>query len=112
MNTALRYSLLVLLALGNAAPGEKAPRAPARAAIDLPGQKLDGSVLLPNLWSLRPVGKQVLLGDFPVNIAVHPGGRFAAVLHCGYGPHEIVIVDVPAAKVLSRVSLSEAFYGL
>src|SRR5438093_8487671 len=55
---ALKYALLVLLALAKAVPAQKAPRAQARAAIDLPGQKLDGSVLLPNLWSLRPVGKQ------------------------------------------------------
>jgi YVTN family beta-propeller protein len=80
--------------------------------IDLPGQKADGSVLLPNLWSLRPVGRQVAVGDFPVNIAVHPGGKFTAVLHCGHGQHEIVVVDVPGAKVVSRVALNEAFYGL
>ncbi|MBI4324802.1 MAG: hypothetical protein HY674_06005, partial [Chloroflexi bacterium] len=39
--------------------------------VDLPGARPDGSVRLPNQWSLRPVGRQVLLGDFPVNIAVH-----------------------------------------
>src|SRR5690242_5732750 len=48
-----------------------------------PGRKPDGSVLLPNQWSLNPAGRQVELGDFPVNIAVHPAGRFAAVLHTG-----------------------------
>ena len=45
-------------------------------------------------WSLRPVGKQVMLGDFPVNIAVHPSSRFAAVLHSGYSEHEIIVVAV------------------
>ena len=72
----------------------------------------DGSVLLPNQWSLRPVGKQVELGDFPINVAVHPDGRFAAVLHCGYSAHEILVVDIPAAKVVSRTAVHEAFYGL
>jgi len=79
---------------------------------ELPGLKPDGSVLLPNQWSLRPAGQQVPLGDFPVNIAVHPDGRFAAVLHCGYGQHEIIVVDVPAAKVVSRTKIKEAYYGL
>ena len=51
-------------------------------------------------WSLRPAGKQVSLGDFPVNIAVHPGGRYAAVMHSGYGPHEIIIVDIKAAGAI------------
>ncbi|HVM48576.1 MAG TPA: beta-propeller fold lactonase family protein [Candidatus Acidoferrum sp.] len=78
----------------------------------LPGPRPDGSVLLPNQWSLRPAGTQVPLGDFPVNIAVHPSGRFAAVLHSGYGPHEIVVVDLAAAGVASRTGLHEAFYGL
>ncbi len=80
--------------------------------VDLPGAKTDGSILLPNQWSLRPVGKQVALGDFPVNIAVHPSGKFAAVLHCGYGPHEIVFVDLASTRVTLRMPVNEAFYGL
>jgi len=78
----------------------------------LPGPQPDGSILLPNQWSLRPAGKQIPVGDFPVNIALHPAGQFAAVLHCGYGQHEIVVIDVPAAQVISRVTLPESFYGL
>jgi DNA-binding beta-propeller fold protein YncE len=82
------------------------------AAADLPGQRADGSVLLPNQWSLRPVGTQVVLGDFPVNIAVHPDNRFVAVLHSGHGRHQIVVVDVPAAKVVGEFPVEESFYGL
>ena len=85
---------------------------PNRAPRELPGQRADGSVLLPNQWSLRPAGRQVALGDFPVQVAIHPGGEFAAVLHCGYGPHEVVVVDIARAKVVTRVTLDEAFYGL
>jgi hypothetical protein len=61
---------------------------PAPGQIELPGKRTDGSMLLPNRWSLRPVGQQVPLGDFPVNIVVHPSGRFAAVVHCGHGDHD------------------------
>jgi YVTN family beta-propeller protein len=43
---------------------------------------------------------------------VHPGGRFAAVLHSGYSAHEILVVDIPTAKVVSRTGIREAFYGL
>jgi YVTN family beta-propeller protein len=77
-----------------------------------PGKKDDGSVLLPNQWSLRPVGRQIELGDFPVNVAVHPGGRFVAVLHSGYSEHQILVVDLLLAQVVSRFTLHEAFYGL
>ncbi|MDB6173936.1 MAG: hypothetical protein JWL59_3247 [Chthoniobacteraceae bacterium] len=77
-----------------------------------PGQRADGAVLLPNQWVLKPVGKQIVVGDFPVNIAVHPEGRFAAVLHCGYSQHEIVILDLKTNKIASRTAVVEAFYGL
>jgi YVTN family beta-propeller protein len=97
-----------LLVSAGAAPAFQGSNAPAT----LPGQRADGSVLLPNQWSLRPVGAQVQLGDFPVNIAVHPEGRYAAVLHCGHGPHEIIVVDLKYARVVSRTPLKEAFYGL
>ncbi len=41
---------------------------------DLVARRASGwVVLLPNQWSLRPAGRQVPLGDFPVNIAMHPG---------------------------------------
>ena len=88
---------------------------PAKAGaspLELPGKRPDGSVLLPNHWSLRPAGRQVELGDLPINVAVHPAGRFAAVLHSGYSAHEIRVVDIAAAKVVSRTGVHEAFYGL
>src|ERR1043166_5587110 len=77
-----------------------------------PGPQPDGSTLLPNQWSLRPAGRQLELGDFPVNIAVHPDGKFAAVLHAGYSRHEIVVVDLQAGRVAARTPVNEAFYGL
>jgi DNA-binding beta-propeller fold protein YncE len=78
----------------------------------VPGAQADGSVLLPNQWSLRPAGTQIAVGDFPVNIAVHPSGDFAAVLHSGYGQNEVVVLDVKGHAVTSRAPLTEAFYGL
>jgi len=77
-----------------------------------PGPQADGSVILPNQWSLRPAGRQTEVGDFPVAIAMHPDGRHAAVLHCGHGPHEVVILDVDTGKVVSRTAVHEAFYGI
>lgn len=84
----------------------------ASPSVVWPGHKADGSVLLPNQWSLRPVGRQLELGDFPVNIALHPGGQFAAILHCGYGAHEIIVVDVRETAIASRTRIAEGFYGL
>jgi YVTN family beta-propeller protein len=123
MRTLLNWlACALLLAATACAPNRPAPSSqaesptsagPARAAAPrLPGQKPDGSVLLPNQWSLHPVGKQVELGDFPINIALHPGGRFAAVLHSGYSEQEIIVVDLASAQVASRTGVHESFYGL
>lgn len=79
---------------------------------NVPRQVDAETVLLPNQWSLKPVGEQVTVGDFPVNIQLSPDGRFAAVLHCGYRKHEIVVLDVKTRKVVSHTPVNEAFYGL
>ena len=81
-------------------------------AVVLPGRQKDGSVLLPNQWSLMPAGRQIELGDFPVNIALHPAGRFAAILNGGYSAHEIIIVDIVTEKIASRFRVKESFYGI
>src|SRR5712671_4165232 len=91
--------------------------APPRSALrtpqaNRPGKQPDGSVLLPNQWSLRPVGRQIELRDFPVNIAVHPGGRYAAVLHSGYSLHQISIVDLNSSETVSHTGLDQSFYGI
>ncbi len=80
----------------------------------LPGLRKDGFVQLPNQWQLRPAGKHIEVGDLPVNIAIHPTGQFAAVLHAGYQTHEVVIVDLNAKNthIVSRAPIQQAFYGL
>jgi DNA-binding beta-propeller fold protein YncE len=77
-----------------------------------PGIQEDGAVRLPNQWFLRPVGKQVRVGDFPVNIAIHPDGKFAAVLHSGNSQNEIIVLELPGGREVSRASVDESFYGL
>lgn len=86
--------------------------ADAPRAVNLPGVQSDGSVLLPNQWSLRPAGKQVVVGDFPVHAAIHPSGKFAVVLHAGYGQNELIAIHLGDTRILSRVSIGESFYGL
>jgi sugar lactone lactonase YvrE len=101
------------VALRDDRPGEQPAVQPRQPRV-LPGVQHSGAVLLPNQWSLRPAGKQIALGDFPVNIALHPNGKVAAVLHAGYGTHEIALVDLTSAKerITSRLSLPQTFTGL
>ena len=77
-----------------------------------PGPQPDGNTLLFNQWSLHPAGRQIPLGHFPVNIAMHPSGLWTAVLHCGYRKHEIVVVDLKHQEVASRVTIPQGFYGI
>ncbi len=107
-----------IVALAEQAPGPGTGKAGAgsvtveSARAEVPGPQQDGTVLLPNQWRLRPAGKQIVVGDFPASMALSPDGRFAAILHCGYGQHEVQVLDVEAGKIASRVNLNEAFYGI
>jgi YVTN family beta-propeller protein len=114
MRSPLHRSAALFLLLGSALLLPQAPAVPETrgAPVRWPGRQQDGSVLLPNLWSLKPAGTQVDLGDFPVNIAVHPDGKFAAILHAGNSAHEIHIVDIARAVTVQRVRIEETFYGL
>lgn len=82
----------------------------------LPGLKDDGKVLLPNQWSLKPSGKQMLIGDLPLNMVFSPDGKFLVITHGGYGPNEIVVVRVSENggedKIISRVELDNLWYGI
>ena len=90
-----------------------APGAIARAEGPLlPGVQDSGAIMLPNQWSLMPAGWQIAVGDLPVNMQVHPEGRWLAILCAGYGEHEVVVVDLEANRVASRTIVPQAFYGL
>jgi len=102
--------LFALLESGPAAEKEAVLREPRV----LPGITLDGSVQLPNQWKLRPAGRAIEVGNFPVNIAMHPRGEYIAVLHAGMREHEILIVALEKTRnrVVSRKVVDETFYGL
>jgi DNA-binding beta-propeller fold protein YncE len=107
----LAASLIFIGACAPMRPLHPAPQAESPPGT-LPGRMPDGSVLLPNQWYLRSSGRQVELGDFPVNIAVHPGGRFAAILHSGHAAHEVRVIDLQTEKEVDKASLPGAFYGI
>ena len=90
----------------------RSPGQPVAPPPKWPGAQADGSVLLHNQWSLRPAGQQIDLGSLPVNLAVHPKGQYVAALNSGYGPHEVVVVDLNERAVVSRAPLHDSFYGL
>jgi DNA-binding beta-propeller fold protein YncE len=104
--------LLWLVPLSAVAGEPDVTSAKTKPAAIWPGMTREGSVLLPNGWSLRPAGQQARLGDFPVQLAVHPSEPVLAVLHAGYGEHEVVTVNAKNGNVIGRVALAETFAGL
>src|SRR6476659_4465365 len=50
-------------------------------------------VHLPNGWSLTPVGKNLLIGDLPLNIAVSPTKKYIAVTNNGQSVQSMQLID-------------------
>ncbi|MHB1559782.1 MAG: bifunctional YncE family protein/alkaline phosphatase family protein [Isosphaeraceae bacterium] len=102
---------------GERTPGSGDMRPAGKAGVTWPGMTREGTTILPNGWSLKPAGRQSKLGDLPVQMALHPSQPILAVLHAGYGEHEIVTVDLAAngrdaGRVIGRVALPGTFAGL
>lgn len=113
MSRCFGLSLLVTaVTLGPAAVGMGAGDDRRGEQATWPGITRAGTILLPNGWSLKPAGQQTVLGDLPVQIAENPVEPVLAILHAGYGEHEVITVDSKTRKVIGRVALRESFGGL
>ena len=109
----VRTGVLSVLGLAMAmATSAMAQQAPAPEKTLWPGIQPSGSVLLPNGWSLRPAGRQTIVGDFPIALAENPKHSVLAILHAGYGEHEVMTYDLATEKRIERVSIPESYGGL
>ena len=84
--------------------------APATPASTRPGPRPGGAVLLHDGWTIRPLGRSVDVGTFPMAVVPLPGHR-AAVLLCGFAEEGIDVVDV-AAGTRTRLRMPKAWLGL
>ena len=84
--------------------------------LNLPAQTLreieSHSVSLPNGWRLTPVGKLLPLGDLPLNIAVSPSKKLAAITNNGESDQTIQLVDVEHEVILDSIIIGKAWLGL
>src|SRR6478752_3976998 len=69
-------------------------------------------ILLPNGWSLTPVGKSVQLGDLPLNIVVSPSKKYIAVTNNGQSVQSIQLLDAVHHQVLSEIVIPKSWLGL
>jgi len=67
---------------------------------------------LPNGWSLSPAGKQVPVGDLPLNTAVSSSRKFLAVTNNGYSKQGITLLDIANEAVVDSAKLQRSWVGL
>ena len=71
-----------------------------------------GRVKLPNGWSLTPVGKNLPLGDLPLNMVVSRTGKYVAVTNNGQSVQSIQLFDARQQKQLDAITIPKSWYGL
>ena len=69
-------------------------------------------VTLPNGWKLTPAGKQLPLGDLPLNMAVSPDQRWLAVTNNGYGRQCVQLFDTKREVKTADETIRTSWYGL
>jgi len=69
-------------------------------------------VSLPNGWDLTPVGHILPLGDLPLNIAVSPSKKLAAITNNGQSDQTIQLVDINREEILDSIIIGKAWLGL
>lgn len=69
-------------------------------------------VILPNGWSITPVGKQIPLGDLPLNIAISNNKKYAAITNNGQSTQTIELIDLISEKKLDTIIIEKSWYGL
>lgn len=76
------------------------------------GPRPDGGFLLNSGAVLRPAGRQQALDTFPMASALSPSKRWLLVLHGGYNPPSVVVLDAKSLAEKSRLPLADAWLGL
>jgi YVTN family beta-propeller protein len=97
---------LPILALGSLALVSQTS-APERV-----GLMADGGFLLNSGWRIKPAGTQIPVESFPMATAITPDKKYLLVLNGGYNPPTVSVIDIAAAKELSRTAVPDGWLGL
>ena len=69
-------------------------------------------IVLPDGWSISPIGQQLVLGDLPLQVVLSTDGRRAAVSNNGQSGHSLQWLDLEKDTVLHTLEVPKAWYGL
>jgi len=100
---ALPITLAATLAIPFALPAQDTPKIAGPT---------DSGFLLPNGWTISPVGRQVPLTDLPLNILPLADGRRALVATSGFNTHELSVIDLKEGKQVGSQTARQSWYGL
>ncbi len=69
-------------------------------------------ITLPNGWSLTPAGKIIELGDLPLNIAISPSQKLAAITNNGQSTQTLQLVDIKKGVTTDTIKIGKSWLGL
>ncbi len=69
-------------------------------------------VRLPNGWSLTPVGKNINVGDLPLNLVISNNKKYIAITNNGQSTQTIDLIDLRSGKRLDSIIIAKSWYGL
>jgi YVTN family beta-propeller protein len=69
-------------------------------------------VMLPNGWSITPAGKNIAIGELPLNMIISNQKKYLAITNNGQSTHTIDLIDVQTEKRIDSIIIAKAWYGL
>ena len=81
---------------------------------DLPNiVRADGSMTLPNGWSIKPAGHAIpLSGDLPLKMCFSQDGKRLIVMTSGFHNQGLTAIDPESEKVVDTIDLGKAYVGM
>jgi YVTN family beta-propeller protein len=67
---------------------------------------------LPNGWSLTPVGRNIPVGDLPLNLVISHNKKYIAVTNNGQSTQTIDLIDLKSGKRIDSIIIAKSWYGL
>ena len=79
--------------------------------IYVPGKEND-TTLLHSGWRIRPAGRLIPTGDMLLGGAFSPDGKTLAIANCGWGTHQLQLIDVETEKIVYQKPIVRAWNGI
>ena len=66
------------------------------------------AITLPTGWPVAPAGDKIELDTFPIHAQLLPSGKQALILHSGFKPPTLAILDLTTQKRIHQITFKEA----